>query len=350
MENEDDLTNYEEELTFVNRQAKRVKKLTKKSKVLAKQAKLQNEKVFDLTNKAAMEIADHVENCFNEKESEETKELQTKLKDLLSSSSHIKSSASTELANEPSQRGLKVLPGVGIDHSLPFGPSLTNLDDVTSDETSDTNSEFFPDWSSADSCASSVCSRTKLTRSRIEEGYEFEEASLSDDDVLRLSDDEFDDDEIDLCIPNDQPEIVGFDTGILQPIPAAGNDVPETSNDAGRFLQVNTTTDNNAVKSHVLRRVKSMVMENDLEDGVAVGQRMFILQQKRNTLSMTTQPSPLLSTHDVTSLKKTPSQINTRYSLKRSRSSLSNQMTPYKRGDVNLLKIDVIQEEDTEAE
>lgn len=53
-----------------------------------------------------------------------------------------------------------------------------------------------------------------------------------------------------------------------------------------------------------VRRVKSMVIHQDLEDGMAVGKRMFVLQQKRNNAgSVTSVPSPLLSSQDVSSLK-----------------------------------------------
>lgn len=53
------------------------------------------------------------------------------------------------------------------DSRLPTLPSFTFIsDDMSNDEISDSGSDFFPDWSSIDSCTSSLCSLTGVGSSR----------------------------------------------------------------------------------------------------------------------------------------------------------------------------------------
>ena len=81
------------------------------------------------------------------------------------------------------------------DHSrLPTLPSSVTtfmIEDGIPDDVSENESDFFPDWSSVDSCSSSICSITGRAPRKFDALIE-EDIYLNDEDFLRLPDNDTD--------------------------------------------------------------------------------------------------------------------------------------------------------------
>uniref|UniRef100_H2Y599 Uncharacterized protein n=1 Tax=Ciona savignyi TaxID=51511 RepID=H2Y599_CIOSA len=310
----------------------------------AKKAKMQHEKTETISKGSEHQFGE--DSC-----SYATNDIQLKLKDLFTRpSDHIKPDKLRKVGQTSNnfagvKKKTKQTSPMN-DVRLPMLTTSYDVIDSHSDDMDDSDSEFFPDCSSVDSHDSnddercySNDGRSCIARETVDDVY------LEEHDVLHLSDDELIDEQIfDHQMAVDEAGFSGIFNHVTQhqPIPAAGNDVPGTSSDTPPPPNdiMREKLENN-IKPQALRRVKSMVLDHDLEDGIATGKRMFVMQKKlNNDCSMTSVPSPLLSNYDVTVLQSSPSQVsnNNKFGLKRSRSNISVKMTPYKRGGISLLK------------
>lgn len=341
----------EDVLAHCSHQAKRIKKLTRSTNAFARHTKTQGDKVKVIANDAAHAISFDFSTCQIEKNQTNTGGIHSKLEELFSNSRQETQSSNAECGCS-SSNGLRKENG-SVEGRLPTLPSnliSIVIDDVGTDDVSDSGSDFFPDWSSVDSCASSICSISEWAYTRFDV-MAAEDIFLNDESVLKTHENDVEietDDEEQQEILRAKNEIDSLRDlfnkgectmmlGILQPAPAAGKDDPikaaasnlPVPDKIASSLPGETLT----MAPSALRRVKSMVMENDLQDGVEIGKRMFASQQKQILASMTAHPSPLLASDDIVHVKKSPSQTSAKYSLKRSRSNISAELSTAKRNN-----------------
>ena len=69
--------------------------------------------------------------------------------------------------------------------TLPSNVTSIVIDDVGVDDVSDSGSDFFPDWSSMDSCTSSICSISEWAPIRCD-ALTTEDIFFNDENVLKL--------------------------------------------------------------------------------------------------------------------------------------------------------------------
>lgn len=223
-------------------------------------------------------------------------------------------------------------------------------DDTTS---SDAESEFCPDWSSSldsnstdiDDIEDDVSSDVIFERDGAyflpENEIEFTMDNSDDDGSLHFADlREYDE------IKRILSRKAAFTDVTNLPVPAAGNEKErtmssQTTSSDGRNSPVSK------FKPQAIRRVKSMIYEVCQDNEIDAGQRTKVLLRKHardvtpSQISMS--PSPLLSAEDAGSLKRSPSQISCKFSLKRSRSNLTVAENYIKRHPI--FEGDVIHEE-----